>query len=269
MIFIDQYRRNQYDHIDSARIVQIGVSVHHWRPRISCWEFSPNTTNHHYQQPTPTPYQWWSITIVIMIKANGQMGWVTVRELWSAGGATTQFCDLSPLPENSPVLNFWFSGGFHFRNIVNIYFASFSIVTILHFSSNFQCCAKLNHVVKLLYKWLCNTLTSISTTNGDETSTLLLFLLLLILKAAKLLLTFIFRFNCFKTVSWEEWFARTPEHQTGKLLNNRILVLRKNAPHALAETTTVYNPSEVLRTLQFVTTVKLFLILLSHRNTPE
>ena len=32
--------------------------------------------------------------------------------------------------------------------------------------------------------------------------------------------------------------------------------------------TTVYNPSEVLRTLQFVTTVKLFLILLnlSHRN---
>ena len=57
MIFIDHrhHRHNQYDHIDSARIVQIGVSVHHWRPPISCWEFSPNTTNHHYQQPTPTP----------------------------------------------------------------------------------------------------------------------------------------------------------------------------------------------------------------------
>ena len=170
-----------------------------------------------------------------MIKANGKMGWVTVRELWSA--VESYNAVLWPFPTSWKFSSFEFLifGRISFSEYChNLFF--FCMVTIFHFSSSFQCCAKLNHVVKLFYKWLCNTLTSISTTNGDETSTLWLFFLLLILKAAKLLLTFIFRFNCFKTVSREEWFARTPEHQTRKMLNNRILALRKNAPHALAET---------------------------------
>ena len=169
-----------------------------------------------------------------MIKANGKMGWVTVRELWSA--VESYNAVLWPFPTS------WKFSSFEFLIFGRISFSEYCHNLFFFFQHGdnfpffFQCCAKLNDVVKLSYKWLCNTLTSISTTNGDETSTLLLFLLLLLLKAAKLLLTFIFRFNCFKTVSREEWFARTPEHQTGKMLNNRILALRKNAPHALNET---------------------------------
>ena len=256
MIFIDHrhHHRNQYDHIDSARIVQIGVSVHHWRPPTRCWEFSPNTTNHHYQQPTPTPS--------VMVhhyrhhdqSKYGKMGWVTVRELWSA--VESYNAVLWPFPTS------WKFSSFEFLIFGRISFSEYchNLFFFFQHGDNFpfffqfpmlcqikSCCKtiiqmimqhfdiNLNHKRRWNKYFMAFSSSSKLPNCFLHSSSGLTVSKLFLVKNDLREHQNTRREKCWITESW----------RCGKM---------RRMPWLKRFTTTVYNPSEVLRTLQFVTT---------------